>query len=33
MDTYLGPPDYITIDTRKNFISYEFKEYTAILRI
>ena len=33
MDTYLGPPDYITIDTGKNFVSREFKEYVDTLGI
>src|SRR6266702_6872748 len=31
IDIYLGPPDIITHDTGKNFISKEFKQYTIIL--
>ena len=33
INTYLGPPDFITIDTKKNFISKEFKQYTANMGI
>ena len=31
IDTYLGPPDVITHDAGKNFISREFKQYAATL--
>ena len=33
IDTYLGPPDIITYDVGKNFVSKEFKQYAIILRI
>jgi hypothetical protein len=33
IDSYLGLLDLITIDTGKNFISKEFKHYTATLGI
>lgn len=33
IDTYLGPPDLITHDAGKNFISKEFKEYTTTMGI
>jgi hypothetical protein len=33
IDSYLGPPDLITHDARKNFVSKEFKQYTTILGI
>jgi len=33
IDTYLGPPDHITTDTSKNFVSREFKEYADTLGI
>ena len=31
--TYLGPLGLITINTKKNFISKKFKEYTNIIGI
>ena len=33
MDTYLGPPDLITHNTGKNFVSKEFRQYAASLGI
>ena len=33
IDTYLGPPDCITTDAGKNFISREFTEYASTLSI
>ena len=33
INTYLGPLDLITIDTKKNFISKEFKQYTINIGI
>lgn len=33
IDTYLGPPDLITTDAGKNFVSKEFKEYTGTMGI
>jgi hypothetical protein len=33
IDSYLGPPDLITHDARKNFVSKEFKQYATILGI
>jgi hypothetical protein len=33
MDTYLGPPDLITHDAGKNFISKEFRQYASSLGI
>jgi len=33
IDIYLGPPDLITHNTRKNFISKEFKQYATIMGI
>ena len=33
INSYLGPLDLITIDARKNFISKEFKHYTATLGV
>ena len=33
MDTYLGPPDLVTHDAGKNFISKEFRQYTTSLGI
>ena len=33
IDIYLGPPDLITSDIKKNFISKEFKEYTNTIDI
>jgi len=33
INTYLGPPDIITYNIGKNFISKEFKEYTTIIGI
>ena len=33
MDTYLGPPDLITHDAEKNFVSKEFRQYAASLEI
>ena len=33
INTYLGPPDLITHDTKKNFISKEFKQYATIMGI
>src|SRR6266702_8931665 len=33
IDTYLGPPDIITYNAGKNFVSKEFKQYTTILGI
>lgn len=29
IDTYLGPPDHITTDAGKNFVSKEFRESTS----
>ena len=31
IDIYLGPPDIITYDVGKNFVSKEFKQYAIIL--
>jgi len=31
INSYLGLPDLITIDTRKNFVSKEFKHYAATM--
>ena len=33
INTYLGPLDLITYNTRKNFVSKEFKQYTTIIGI
>ena len=33
IDTYLGPPDLITHDAGKNFVSKEFKQYTSMIGI
>ena len=33
IDIYLGPPDLITSDIKKNFISKEFKEYANTIGI
>ena len=33
MDTYLGPPDYITYDTRKNFVSKEFRQHATSMAV
>jgi hypothetical protein len=33
INIYLGPPDIITYNIGKNFISKEFKQYAIILRI
>jgi len=33
INSYLGPPDLITIDARKNFISKEFKHYAATIGV
>lgn len=33
IDTYLGPPDLITHDAGKNFISNEFKQYASVMGI
>ena len=33
IDTYLGPPNLITSDVGKNFVSKEFKEYANIMGI
>jgi len=33
IDSYLGPPDLITIDARKNFVSKEFKHYAATIGV
>ena len=33
IDTYLGPPDLVTHDVGKNFVSKEFKEYVNIMGI
>ena len=33
IDSYFRPPDLITHDAGKNFVSKEFKQYTTILRI
>jgi hypothetical protein len=33
IDIYLGPPDLITHDTGKNFISKEFKQYASTIGI
>jgi hypothetical protein len=29
----LGPPDLITHDTRKNFVSNKFKQYASVIRV
>jgi len=31
IDSYLGPPDLITIDAGKNFVSKGFKHYAATM--
>jgi hypothetical protein len=33
IDTYLGPPDLITHDAGKNFVSKEFKTYAKAMSI
>jgi hypothetical protein len=33
VDTYLGPPDYITHDAGTNFVSKEFRQYAASMGI
>ena len=33
IDTYIGPPEYITYDTGKNFISREFRQYAQSIAI
>ena len=33
IDTYLGPPDLVTHDAGKNFISKEFKQYASTMGI
>lgn len=33
IDTYLGPPDVVTHDAGKNFISKEFKEYASTMGV
>ena len=33
IDSYLGPPDLITIDAGKNFVSKEFKHYAATIGV
>jgi len=33
INTYLGPPDLITYNARKNFVSKEFKQYATIIGI
>ena len=33
INIYLGPPDLITHDARKNFISKKFKQYATIMGI
>ena len=33
INIYLGPPDLITSNTKKNFINKEFKEYTNTIGI
>ena len=33
IDTYLGPPDLITSDAGKNFVSKEFKKYINTINI
>ena len=33
INSYLGPPDLITIDTKKNFVSKEFKYYAVIIGV
>jgi hypothetical protein len=33
IDTYLGPPDLITYDARKNFVSNEFKQYASVMGV
>ena len=33
IDTYLGPPDLITSDAGKNFVSKEFKKYINTIGI
>src|SRR5216117_3032892 len=30
---YLGPPDYIVHDTRKNFVSKEFQQHTTVMAV
>jgi hypothetical protein len=33
IDTYLGPPDLITHDAGKNFVSNEFKQYASVMGV
>jgi hypothetical protein len=33
INTYLGPPDLITHDARKNFVSNEFKQYALVMGV
>jgi len=33
MDIYFGPPDLITYDAKKNFVSREFRQYATSLGI
>jgi hypothetical protein len=33
IDIYLGPPDLITSNTKKNFVSKKFKEYANTIGI
>jgi hypothetical protein len=33
IDTYLRPPDLITYDARKNFVSNEFKQYASVIGV
>ena len=33
INIYLGPPDLITHNTRKNFVSKKFKQYATIIGI
>ena len=33
INTYLGPPDLITHDAGKNFISKEFKQYASTIGV
>jgi len=33
IDTYVGPPEYITYDAGRNFISKEFQQYAMAMAI
>jgi hypothetical protein len=33
IDTYLGPPNLITYNARKNFVSNEFKQYASVMGV